>query len=218
MNTPKPKKIVDLSIDISASTPIYPGDPEPKITVATTIAEHGYNLNHVHIGSQTGSHVDAPYHFLETGSRIDQMPLKRFLGPGLIIPCTHKKAQEAITLSEVEPFISTMEPSTIVLFHTGWSRFAGDAQYFEHPYVDIAVVERLLELGVRTFVIDAINIDPTGGSTFPVHDAIAAANGIIAENLCNFDQIDFPNPFISLLPMKIVNADGAPVRAVAIQF
>ena len=59
----KIKKIVDLSWEFTADTPIYPGDPEPSVTVATTLENEGYNLSTLVMGTQTGSHVDAPYHF-----------------------------------------------------------------------------------------------------------------------------------------------------------
>ena len=63
----KIKKIVDLSWEFTADTPIYPGDPEPSVTVATTLENEGYNLSTLVMGTQTGSHVDAPYHFSNEG-------------------------------------------------------------------------------------------------------------------------------------------------------
>jgi kynurenine formamidase len=63
----KIKKIVDLSWEFTAETPIYPGDPEPSVTVATTLENEGYNLSTLVMGTQTGTHVDAPYHFSNSG-------------------------------------------------------------------------------------------------------------------------------------------------------
>lgn len=60
----KIKKIVDLSWEFTADTPIYPGDPEPSVTVATTLENEGYNLSTLVMGTQTGSHVDALIIFL----------------------------------------------------------------------------------------------------------------------------------------------------------
>jgi kynurenine formamidase len=76
--------------------------------------------------------------------------------------------------------------------------------------------------GVLTFGIDAINIDETpsddhAGVGFPCHHLIAEKAGVISENLCNLESINIPDPLISLLPLKLERADGAPVRAVAIQ-
>ena len=74
----KVKKYVDLSWEITKDTPIYPGDPEPDVSVATTVENEGYNLSGVYLGTQTGSHVDAPYHFSNDGATIDQMELDFF--------------------------------------------------------------------------------------------------------------------------------------------
>ena len=69
------RRIVDLSHPINAETQVYPGDPVPELSPATTIDRDGYNVLHVSMGSQTGTHVDAPYHFLADGARIDAMDL-----------------------------------------------------------------------------------------------------------------------------------------------
>ncbi|MBX5437456.1 MAG: cyclase family protein [Alicyclobacillaceae bacterium] len=218
MPAPVPRKIVDLSLTISDDTPIYPGDPEPSLTIATTVANEGYNLHHVRIGSQTGTHVDAPYHFLNSGERIDEMELCKFVGPGFVIPALGKGEQEPITMEDVGRYVELAKAGQIVLFHTGWSRYAGEDKYFRHPYVEVDVVKALISKGVRTFAIDCINIDITGETDFPVHHAVAAVSGVIAENLSNLEAIDFDDPFISILPVKLKGCDGAPVRAVAIQF
>ena len=69
----KVKKMVDLSWEISDTTPIYPGDPEPHIETTHTIEKDYYNLSGVYVGTQTGSHVDSPYHFRNDGDTIDKM-------------------------------------------------------------------------------------------------------------------------------------------------
>jgi kynurenine formamidase len=128
-----------------------------------------------------------------------------------------------ITWAHVEPVAEAIEPGCIVLLHTGWSRHYGTDAYFDNPYLDAGACRELLARGVRTFGIDAINIDETPDSEhpgigFPVHHLIAAAGGIICENLTGLAAIDFAEPQISLLPIALEAADGAPVRAVAIQF
>jgi len=211
------KKIVDLSLPLNNQTPIYPGDPEPNISVATTIENEGYNLHYVHIGSQTGSHVDAPYHFSPSGQKIDESDLSLFIGTGVVIPVWGKGEQEEITLADVESYLGQLEPGKIVLFHTGWSQYAKEEKYFRHPYVNVEVITEMIQRGIRTFFIDCINIDVTGGDSFPVHDAVAEVNGIIAENLTNFAAIDFADPLICAFPLRIDRCDGSPVRAVAVQ-
>ncbi|MBC7441221.1 MAG: cyclase family protein [Ramlibacter sp.] len=218
----KTKRIVDLSVVVNAGTQVYPGDPVARLEVHSTIARDGFNLLSVSMGSQTGTHVDAPYHFDENAPRIDELPLERFVGRGVIVDARDVGARGRITWEHVAPVADRLEAGVIVLLHTGWSRHYGTDTYFENPFLDPDACRRMLELGVRTFGIDAGNIDETPdaahpGEGFPVHHLIADVAGVISENLTNLAAIDFPDPFISLLPIAFEAADGAPVRAVAMQ-
>jgi len=214
----KIKKIIDLSHELTPKTPVYPGDPVPSISVATTIENEGYNLFNVFLGSQTGSHVDAPYHFRNLGATVDKMDLKYFMGNGLIIDVTHKKSKEQIQSGEIIRFEKQIEVVDIVLFKTNWYKKAGSDEFYHHPFLSKEGGQYLLSKGIKTVGIDAINLDNTGGTEFPIHDMYSAAGGIIAENLANLDAIDFDIPFIIFLPLKLIGCDGSPVRAVAIEF
>lgn len=202
---------------VTNSTPVYPGDPVPHISVAATVESEGFNLHHVHLGSHTGTHVDAPYHICPTGERIEQSDLSLFIGTGVVIPVSGKEDGESIGLSDVQAYLDQLKPGNIVLFHTGWSQYAGEDKYFRHPFVEVDVIIEIIARGIRTFFIDALNIDAPGDMTFPVHHAIAAVNGILAENLTNLEAIDFPDPLIIAFPLRIIGCDGSPVRAVAIK-
>lgn len=212
------RKIVDLSHCLENTTVVYPGDPKPKITVATTIENEGYNLSNVQIGSQSGSHVDAPYHFLNEGKTIDQMELRYCMGNGLVIDMSEKGEEEEISLVDLQPYQEQIESADIVLFRTDWYRFMGEERFFHHPYLSKEAGEYLLAHHILTVASDAINIDRTGGCEFPIHDLYAKASGLIAENLANFDDIDFQYPFVIFLPLKLSGVDGSPVRAVAVDF
>ena len=216
------ERIVDLSVVLGEGTPVYPGDPEPHFAVHSTIEKDGFNLLSVQMGSQSGTHVDAPYHFDETAPKLDELPLERFLGPGVIIDVRGIAPRSAITWTHIEPMADFLAPGCIVVLHTGWSRYFGSAAYFDNPYLDADACREMIKRGVRTFGIDALNIDETPDAThpgvgYPVHHLIAEAAGVIAENLTNLDAVDFTDPLISLLPLAFEGADGAPVRAVAIK-
>ena len=214
----KIKKIVDLSWEFTADTPIYPGDPEPSVTVATTLENEGYNLSTLVMGTQTGSHVDAPYHFSNEGATIDQMELDFFLGDAIVVRVTDKKAEEAITMEDIEPYKEQITPGKIVLFNTNWYKKRGTEEFFHHPYVNGEVAHYLVEQGVRFIGIDTINADQTGGTEFPVHDLFSEKRWMIGENWAYFDRIDFENPYIIAIPMKVVGCDGSPVRAIAVEW
>jgi kynurenine formamidase len=215
-------RVVDLSHTISARTQVYPGDPQPKLTVHSTIPKDGFNLLSLEMGSQTGTHVDAPYHFDDDTERIDEIPLGRFISSGIVLKVTGLAPRTEITWDMISSDAKQIQPGQIVLIQTGWSEFFGTDAYFDHPYLSAEACSKLLELGVLVFGIDAINIDETPDEThsgvgFPCHHLIANKAGVISENLCNLDSIDFANPIISLLPLKLDAADGAPVRAIAFE-
>ena len=212
----KIKKIVDLSWEFTADTPIYPGDPEPSVTVATTLENEGYNLSTLVMGTQTGSHVDAPYHFSNEGATIDQMELDFFLGDAIVVRVTDKKAEEAITMEDIEPYKEQITPGKIVLFNTNWYKKRGTEEFFHHPYVNGEVAHYLVEQGVRFIGIDTINADQTGGTEFPVHDLFSEKRLMIRENWAYFDRIDFENPYIIAIQMKVVGCDVSPVREIAV--
>ncbi|WP_406944871.1 cyclase family protein [Halobacillus sp. SY10] len=212
------KKIVDLSIPVTSKTPVYPGDPKPHLSAAANIEEHGYNVSKLNIGSHTGTHVDAPYHITKEGKKIDEVSLTHFAGEGIVLDVTHKNPAEGITIEDIRGDLEKLRSGTIALFHTGWDAHLESELYYKHPYLTIELVTELLNRGVRTFFIDALNIDPPDGSSFQAHEAITGLNGIIGENFTNFDQIDFEHPFVTAFPLNMPGIDGSPVRAVAMEF
>lgn len=220
------RRILDLSVPVGSSTQVYPGDPQPRLEPHATIARDGFNLLRVQIGSQTGTHVDAPYHFEPDGAGIDALDLRLFVGTGVVLDLRGLVPRQRISLPLIEPLLEPaakrLGPGAIALLCTGWSAHFGTPAYLDHPYLDAEACRRMLDLGVRTFGIDAINLDETPGNAhpgegYPVHHLIARAGGVIAENLRGLEDIDFPDPLICLLPLALEDADGAPVRAVAMQ-
>jgi kynurenine formamidase len=212
--------IVDLSHPLDDDTPVYPGDPVARIEPATTIGEHGYNVLHVRMGSQTGTHVDAPFHFLEDGARIDELPLDLFLGPAVIADLRGRAPHTPITWADLAPVADRLGPGRMLLLHTGWDAHWGTDAYFDHPYLEGDAAQQVVAAGVRTIGLDALSLDETvlhgesdGG--FAAHFAVLGAGGVIVENLRNLSAVGSPDPVVSVLPLRLAGADGAPVRAVA---
>lgn len=215
-------RVVDLSVPLTAETQVYPGDPTVSFTPHSTVDADGFNLLSVSMGSQSGTHVDAPYHFDDATPRIDELPLERFVGRGVIVDARDAGERGRITPAHLVPVLPRLEPGVIVLLHTGWSAHYGTGRYFAHPYLDREACALLLQHGVRTIGIDAINLDETPddahpGEGFPCHHLIAEVAGVIIENMTNLAAIRSADPLISVLPLAFVGADGAPVRAVALE-
>ena len=214
------RRIVDLSVPVGLGTQVYPGDPVPRLQVHSTIARDGFNLLRLDIGSQTGTHVDAPYHFADDGAKVTELDLRLFTGPGVVVDVCGLAPRARIGWDLLAPQAGRLGAGVVLLLHTGWSAHYGTPDYYDHPFLDADACRRLLDLGVRTFCVDAVNLDETPddehpGEGYPVHHLIAAAGGVIGENFRNLERIDFADPFISCLPVALEDADGAPVRAVA---
>jgi kynurenine formamidase len=212
-------KIIDLSRSINTNTQVYPGDPVPEIRQVATIEVEGFNLAEIRMGSQSGTHIDAPFHFDDKTMPLDELSLGLFFGHAVVLNCGQLGGGEMVSHSHVSSQIEAILPGDMAIFRTGWSKHYQTPRYFENPCIDPELIKTLLNKGVLTFGIDAINIDPTPSnnksSAFLVHHLIAEAGGVICENLCNLEQIDF-DPIISIFPLKFEKLDGAPVRAVAL--
>lgn len=216
------RRIVDLSHPVDDNTPVYPGDPVARFSPAATVAEDGYNVLHVRMGSQTGTHVDAPYHFLEEGARIDELPLELFLGPAVVVDVRGKPPHGRIEWSDLEPYADRLVPGRMLVLHTGWDERWGTDAYFDHPFLAGDAAARVVAAGVRTVALDALSLDETvvDGAPqdgFAAHFAVLGAGGVIVENLRNLAAIGMSEPVVSVLPLRFVGADGAPVRAVAFE-
>lgn len=217
------RRIVDLSLSLGPDTQVFPGDPVPAFRPATTIETEGYNVLALELGSHSGTHVDAPFHFLSEGARLEDVELSLFAGPAVIADVTGHGAREPIGWDALAPHAERLGAGTILVLRTGWSeRHHGSDRYFDHPYLSAAACERIADLGVRTLAIDALNPDETvlggGEPRFDVHRILLGAGGVIAENLTNLGAVDFDDPLICLFPLRLAgDADGSPCRAVALE-
>ncbi|GAB2445606.1 cyclase family protein [Nocardia tengchongensis] len=210
-------RILDLSVPIRSGMPVYPGDPEVTVRPALTLAADGVNVLHLDLGSQTGTHVDAPRHIDDTLPALDELPLDRFIGPGVVIDARAAGAGAAIGR---EFFEGRVAAGQVVLIVTGWSEHWGTPAYLNHPHLTVAAAEYLVAAGVRTVGIDALSVDPTPAEEIPVHRILCGAHAVIAENLTGLAavldaQTAGQRVEVSLFPLHLPGADGAPVRAVA---
>jgi kynurenine formamidase len=214
-------RVVDLSIPVGPETQIYPGDPLPAVRRALTIEQDGANVLALELGSHTGTHVDAPFHFETDGERLEDVGLDRFVGRAVIADVTGHGDREPIDWDVLSAYEDRMAPGTIFVLRTGWSEFYGTERYFDHPFLTAAACERILERGVRTLAIDALNPDETvldeTEERWDVHHLVLGAGGVIAENLTNLSAIDFEDPLLCMFPLRLAgDADGAPCRAIAL--
>jgi len=224
-------QIIDLSHTIHNDIQIYPGDPVPAISRGLTHEKDYCHVDVLTLGSHTGTHIDAPYHFLAQGKKIDDLPVKRFVGEGVLVDVSGKTDRSLIGPEDLEPYQSEIADGNFVIFKTGWDKFFGNSRYYLHPYLNPEAARHLVKLGAGLIGTDALNIDPTYHEVmdleppandlpdeneygYPVHDILLGNDILIVENLCNLDKITQIKGLYSFLPLKLLNSDGSPIRAV----
>ncbi|MFJ9242134.1 cyclase family protein [Streptomyces sp. NPDC101776] len=220
-----PSAWIDLSVPVVAGMPVYPGDPAVEISPALRAPRDGVNVLQLHMGSQSGTHVDAPYHVDDAWPRLDELSLEFFGGHAVVADVRGLPARAPITPALLAPALNRLRlrPGSLVLLATGWSAYWGTDEYLAHPWLTPEAAEALVAAGVRTVAVDALSVDPTpepGDQTaelaLPAHRVLCGAGGVIAENLTGLDQvIGLQDVELFLFPLRLAGADGAPVRAVA---
>lgn len=206
--------LVDISHVIETGMPIYPGDPEVSIRPWTTVSDDGYAVLQLHIGSQSGTHLDAPSHFLANGEAVEDIDLNRLIGPAVVIDCRGLPPNGEIGS---EPFERSDIAGRAVLIHTGWDVHWGSETYVQHPALSEEAATILRDQQVRVVGIDALSVDLSSrlDHGFPAHAILLGASIPIAENLRGLEHITWPDPVVSMLPLRLRAGDGAPIRAVA---
>ena len=211
-------KIVDLTLTISNKTPAFPGSPQPNFIPWEKIKDDGYNLELLFLSSHTGTHLDAPYHFLEKGAKIHEISLKKLVSEAVLIK-SRKKSNEAITKTDIQKFEKKhkkIDGFSSVIFSTGWQRNLQKKYYFtKNPGLSVSAAKYLASKKIGLVGIDSPSIDLGTDSKFSVHQIFAKKGMLIVENLANLEKIKSSKFHLVVLPLKLKNATGSPVRAIA---
>ena len=210
---------IDLTLTISDKLPTFPGSPKPQFIPWEKIIPDGYNLELLFLSSHSGTHMDAPYHFLEKGKTIEKIPATRLATNAILIKLK-KTANSVISKKDILQFESKngkIPNHSTVVFSTGWSRYLEKKFYFEkNPGLSIDAAKYLASKKINLVGIDSPSIDLGTDSKFSVHHILSKNNILIVENLTNLDKIKSTNFKFVVLPLKLKNATGSPVRAIAI--
>jgi len=97
-------KALDLTHTVRNGMTVYPGDPEPRIERVKELFKDGVNLTGIKMGAHTGTHIDAPIHFIEGGAGVDELPAEQFVGEAVVLDLSHKPPGSAITRDDLEKY------------------------------------------------------------------------------------------------------------------
>ncbi len=211
-------KHLDLTLTISESIPSFPDSPSPQFIPWSTINDDGYNLELLFLSSHTGTHLDAPYHFTKKGIKIHQIPVTRLLGDALLIKIKKVKDQEITKkdLIEFERKNGKIQNFSSIIFFTDWQRNLNKKFYFtNNPGLSKSATNYLISKKINLVGIDSPSIDLGIDKTFTVHKILSKNNILIVENLSNLEKITTLRFNFIILPLKLKNATGSPVRAIA---
>lgn len=213
-----PAKYLDLTLTIPQDTPSFPGSPVPQFIPWSSLETDGYNLELLFLSSHTGTHMDAPAHFFKNGAGIHRIPVERFCGYGILIRM-ERGADQTITRKDLRAYESgngQIPAGSSVFFYTGWQRHLKKGNYFEeNPGLSESAARYLAGRSINLVGTDSPSIDAGRNKKFPAHRILAENNILIVENLANLELIPV-NPFgFAIMPLKLHNASGSPVRAVA---
>jgi arylformamidase len=208
-------QIYDVSVPLSATTPTYPGDPKIDIQQWATLANgDAANVSIFHMGAHSGTHVDAPVHFIAAAPTVEMLPLSALIGEAevVIVP-------DDIRVID-EPFVSNNcnGPSERILFKTRNSNFWNrpeDGFRVDYTYIEPKAAQRLVALGKTLIGIDYLSVEAFKSADFATHMALLSNGVVILEGL---DLRAVPPGTYELicLPLRIAGGtgDGAPARAV----
>lgn len=197
--------LIDLTVDLNEKTPIYPGDPETKISPAGVMEQSGYRDHYISVGTHVGTHMDAPSHMIADGKNLDEFPIDKFSGRGVYV-----RVNDTFNLEEIRKL--DIREGDIVLFHTGMSDKYHDPSYYEsYPGIPEEIASYLVEKKVKIVGVDMCSVDHP---PFAVHKILLGGETLIIENLTNLGMLEGKEFKVYAFPIKL-QIDGAPVRVVA---
>ena len=207
--------IYDLSVPISDHLPTYPGDAGIQIDDWSTLRNgDSANVSALHLGAHTGTHVDAPAHFIEGAKKIESIALDALIGEAQVI----EVPDDCLAIDE-EFVAANCAPETIrVLFKTRNSAFwTTDGTDFrtDFTYLDLNAAQWLVGHGVKLVGIDYLSIEKFHSQDHEVHRALLSHEVIILEGL-NLGDVPAGKYELICLPLRLRSnlGDGAPARAV----
>ena len=201
--------IYDVSVPLRPGMPTYAGEPGPQLEVLKQIARgDSANVTALSLGSHTGTHVDAPHHFLDGLSTVEAIPLEALIGPAQVIELTE---QRHITADDLEA-ASIPAGTTRLLLKTPNSRFWNDDE-FHTDFIGLTedAGAWLVERGFVLVGIDYLSIERFRSPEHEVHKILLESNVIIVEGL-DLRAVSPGIYKIACAPLKVVSADGAPAR------
>jgi len=217
-------KITDLSLTIEEGMMTFPTHWHPVVEISI-LGRHGVEGRETRklvLGTHIGTHADAPRHFIPQGKGIDQVPLDVLVGPAQVLNFTPCQPLQVIDIPHLETKLGGRSPARIVL-RTDWSEYFGQMPFYtQYPFLSENAAKWLVGKGVRLIAMDTPSPDNPAHSRgtakdCPNHQVLLGAGVVLVEYVCNVKALASSEVELVVLPLKLKDCDGSPVRCIAIE-
>ena len=193
--------------------PIYAEPNRPSIKKVSTVEENGYQETFLSMFSHNGTHIDSTKHMNAKGKTLDLLEVDNFVGKAVLIELENKQTIELEYLKEYKDKIDSCD---FIIFKSGWDKYWGESKYYEkYPTLSKEAAKYIANTNTKGIGIDMLSVDSYDSTDFAIHHILFEGGKLIVENLINLDKL--PQEFLFIAaPLKYNDADGSPIRAMAI--
>ncbi len=225
------ERVVDLTRPIEPRMAMWPGTPAPSFETGVTVEADGFFARLWHLWEHTGTHIDAPAHFISGGLTVEGLPLAGLVCPAVVIDVSDRcegKPDYAVSTDDVARFEAAhgrVPAGSAVLLHTGWDVLGDDRERYMGPEGDLhfpgigqqAASLLVEDRGVVGIGIDTLGIDPGNDSAFSVHRNATLSNGVWnLEGLINLDKVPPTGALLVSGALPLVGGSAALARVFAL--
>lgn len=232
MKTINYSQIIDLTHKIHPNIPLWPGDPPVQFETVADFATSGYYLRQFSMGEHSGTHINSPKSFYQTGRGIDHYSPESCILPAVVIDMREKailNPDSILTLNDLEKWENQhhiIPENSMVLLYTGWQDKWHDPAAFLNldqqgkphfpGFGDEAIQFLTEQRKIKGVGIDTHGVDPGCDDSFIINKRILENNGFVLENLTNLDQLPPTEITLILGIIKLTGGSGAPISVLAL--
>lgn len=215
-------RVVDLTLPLSPATQTFPVHWHPRVQVEPlgTHRVEQRETRRLVLGTHSGTHVDAPRHFVPGGASVDEIPLSKLWGPATLVNLTRVRDRESVNEGILARVVGRRPTERLVLRFDGDRRVGTPEYYSEQPWLTTGAAEWIVEQGCVLLGLDvAMPDNPTEGYgapiDSPIHKILLSNEIVLVEYLSNLRFVAAEVFELVVAPLKIVEGDGAPARCFA---
>ncbi|MEW6610714.1 MAG: cyclase family protein [Patescibacteria group bacterium] len=204
-------KIIDITLPLTSSLVVWPGEQGLRVRPVRTMARDRVRVSHLSFGAHTGTHLDAPRHFLAKGAPLESVALNNLVGPCRVLKLNMGKRKE-VEVKDLERF--KIQRGERLLFDLGNGKHLLGKKFYQN-YVAIGsdVAKLLASKKIKFVGVDYLSVERRGNPGHPVHKTLLRAGVAIIEGV-NLAGVKPGTYTLVCLPLKIIGIEASPVRAI----